>query len=348
MKKYLLITVLLLKHIVCSAQELNVFKCEVVPTDITARTSPRKDLNDELCAILKVSSPAEIVKVLGNTIGEIEKRGTQYWIYFSAGTKQLQLLFNEYKNVNVVFSDYGINKVETAVVIDVQLDDIITSDEEVTLFTASKYYAAKRFKPAIKLLIPLAERGNVKAQLLLIAYYLEELKDYDRAFTWLDICSENSIDAKLIYGTLLVKMERDVDKGLNMITEVADMDHNTQAIELLINLYNGNLLNGKYKDPQKAYQYGLILASKGDKNVQYYVACCLYAGNGVEKNEKEAVHWFTCAAQQGHRDSQRLLGAILTMGCPGQAKDIDAAKRWLNMAASQGDEEAIKLLNDLQ
>lgn len=35
-------------------------------------------------------------------------------------------------------------------------------------------------------------------------------------------------------------------------------------------------------------------------------------------------------------------------GCNGQAKDIEAAKRWLNMAAIQGDEEAKSLLKEIE
>lgn len=329
-----------------NAQELVVFKCEPAPTDITARTSPRKDLNGALCCLIKVSSPADITKIQGNIIGDITKTGQESWIYCSPGTKRLQLLFDQYNSIDIIFSEYGINNLESGSVVKVQLVDIIQTDEQVALLTGTKLYQAQRYVPAIKILKPLAERGNDNAQLLLAAYYLEQLKDKEKGYLWLEKSSQTNVKSKIVYGTVLIR-EGNSDKGISLITEAADSG-NTEAIELLINLYNGSFFEGKYKDPAKAYQYGQVLASRGDKNAQYFTACCLFSGTGTEKNEAEAVHWFTSAAQQGHKDAQRLLGAILINGCNGQAKDIEAAKRWLNMAAAQGDEEAKSLLKEIK
>lgn len=329
-----------------NAQELVVFKCEPAPTDITARTSPRKDLNGNLCCLIKVSSPADISKVQGNIIGDITKTGQESWIYCSPGTKRLQLLFDQYNSIDLIFSEYGIDNLESGAVVEVQLVDIIQTDEQVLLLTGTKLYQAKRYIPAIKILTPLADRGNSYAQLLLAAYYLEELNDKEKGYSLLEKSSQDNVKSKVVYGTLLIR-EGNFDKGVTLITEAADSG-NTEAIELLINIYNGSLFDGKYKNAAKAYKYGYTLASRGDRNAQHFIACCLLSGTGIEKNEAEAVHWFTSAAQQGHKDAQRMLGAIFITGCNGCAKDIEAAKRWLNMAAAQGDKEAQSLLNEIE
>lgn len=344
--KTLIALFFILAAINLNAQELVIFKCEPAPTDITARTSPRKDLNGELCCLIKVSSPANISKVQGNIIGDIIRNGQENWIYCSPGTNRIQLLFDQYNNIDIIFSEYGINNPESGSVIEVQLVDIIQTDEQLSLLTGVKLYQAKRYVPALKILKPLAERGNDNAQLLLAAYYLEEIKDKATGYAWLEKSAQTHTKSKNIYGAILIK-EGNPDKGISLITEAADSG-DTEAIELLINLYNGSTFDGKYKNPAKAYKYGYKLASKGDKNAQHFIACCLFSGTGTEKNEAEAVHWFTSAAQQGHKDAQRLLGAILITGCNGQAKDIEAAKRWLNMAAAQGDEEAKSLLKEIK
>lgn len=344
--KTLIALFFILASINLDAQELVILKCEPAPTDITARTSPRKDLNGELCCLIKVSSPANISKAQGNIIGDIIRNGQENWIYCSPGTKRLQLLFDQYNSIDIIFSEYGINNIESSSVIEVQLVDIIQTDEQLSLLTGVKLYQDKRYAPALNILKPLAEHGNDNAQLLLAAYYLEEIKDKEIGYVWLEKSAQTHIKSKKVYGVILIK-EGNSSKGISLITEAADCG-DTEAIELLINLYNGSTFDGKYRNPAKAYKYGYILASKGDKNAQHFIACCLFSGTGTEKNEAEAVHWFTTAAQQGHKDAQRLLGAILMTGCNGQAKDIEAAKRWLNMAAIQGDEEAKSLLKEIE
>ena len=347
LKKITLLFILSYLSIVCIAQDLLVQKCELSSMDITARTNPRVDLNGDLCAVIKVSAPGEIIKVHGNVIGDIVKTGKDYWIYCTAGTKQIQFLFNDYNSINIDFSEYGINNLESASTIDMKLMDVVYENEDILIQVALKYYASKLFKAAIKILNPLVERGNTNAQILLASYYLEELKDKNKAFALLEKCSKNNIEAKLLYAALLINDDKTFDKGVAMMVEASEQGH-LQATEHLTNLYKGNYQSGKYKDATKAYKYGYIMASKGYKDAQHFIACCLFSGTGIPKNEKEAVHWFTCAAQQGYKDSQRLLGAIFITGCTGQDKDIESAKRWLNMAASQGDEEAKKLLNELK
>lgn len=344
--KTLIIFFFIFATINLNAQELVIFKCTPVPMDITAKTSPRKDLNGELCCLIKVSSPANISKVQGNIIGDITRNGQENWIYCSPGTKRLKILFDQYNSIDINFSEYGINNIESSSVIEVQLVDIIQTDEQLSLLTGIKLYQDKRYVPALNILKPLAERGNDNAQLLLATYYLEVIKDKEAGYTWLEKSAKTHTKSKNIYGVILIK-EGNPDKGISLITEAADSG-DTEAIELLINLYNGSTFYGKYKNPAKAYKYGYILASKGDKNAQHFIACCLLSGTGTEKNEAEAVHWFTTAAQQGHKDAQRLLGAILITGCNGQSKDIEAAKRWLNMAVAQGDSEAKSLLKEIE
>ena len=62
-------------------------------------------------------------------------------------------------------------------------------------------------------------------------------------------------------------------------------------------------------------------------------------GEGVAKDNKAAVKWYTLAAEQGLADAQFNLGVMYANGT-GVIKDNVYAHLWWNIAASSGDEDA--------
>ena len=68
MKRIVYLIFCLLVCLGSSAQELKVKSFSLVATDISAQTQPRKDLNDEPCALVKVQFVGEILNVKGNVI----------------------------------------------------------------------------------------------------------------------------------------------------------------------------------------------------------------------------------------------------------------------------------------
>lgn len=90
--KYILFTVALLAvSVIIRGQELKVDFFEQAVTDITARTSAVKDLNGKICALVKVSLPVERCEFSGNIIGSPEFHASEYWVYMTPGSKQLQI-----------------------------------------------------------------------------------------------------------------------------------------------------------------------------------------------------------------------------------------------------------------
>lgn len=57
------------------------------------------------------------------------------------------------------------------------------------------------------------------------------------------------------------------------------------------------------------------------------------------KNLKEAVRWYTLAAEKGHAAAQNSLGVCYFLG-EGVEKNLTQAKKWLTLAAEQGNEFA--------
>jgi len=76
-------------------------------------------------------------------------------------------------------------------------------------------------------------------------------------------------------------------------------------------------------------------AEQGDAQAQYNLGLCYVTGDGVEKDEREAVKWFLLAAGQGNADAQNHLGFCYDNGT-GVEKDAREAVKWYRLAAEQG------------
>ena len=81
-------------------------------------------------------------------------------------------------------------------------------------------------------------------------------------------------------------------------------------------------------------------AKRGDPNAQNDLGISYIYGQGVSKNEKEAVIWFIKAAEQNHSEAQRNLGICYEYGI-GVEKDEITAIEWYKKAANQGSAEAM-------
>ena len=94
------------------AQELKVKSFTLAATDISAQTQPRKDLNDEPCALVKVQFVGDILDVEGNVIKPLVKTGNETWAYMTHGSQQMKVLTKDYLPIMVNFSSFGISQVE--------------------------------------------------------------------------------------------------------------------------------------------------------------------------------------------------------------------------------------------
>ncbi len=71
-------------------------------------------------------------------------------------------------------------------------------------------------------------------------------------------------------------------------------------------------------------------------------------GDGVLQNSYKAIEAFRAAADRGDVKAQAALGKIYLSGLEEMGADIQQAKKWLSIAASQGDTESAKLLKELK
>jgi uncharacterized protein len=73
-------------------------------------------------------------------------------------------------------------------------------------------------------------------------------------------------------------------------------------------------------------------ADKGDTQAQFDLGYAYSHGQGVAKDEAEAVKWYRKAAEQNHAYAQYKMGLSYYQGI-GVAKDYEAAVKWYRKAA---------------
>ena len=103
-----LLTVLLLSIIVSVfAAEFKVRSFEFIQNDLSARRNSRTDVNDEICAIVKISCNINGLKFDSNAgiVGDIEFNKGEYWLYVSPGEKQIDIFKEGYEKLTFFISN---------------------------------------------------------------------------------------------------------------------------------------------------------------------------------------------------------------------------------------------------
>ena len=96
-----------------SAQKLTVESFKLTPSDLTAQTQPRKDLNNRNCAVVKVQFVGELTNIEGNVIMPLVKRNNEIWVYMPQNTRQMKVITKNYLPLMVTFADYDIERLES-------------------------------------------------------------------------------------------------------------------------------------------------------------------------------------------------------------------------------------------
>lgn len=100
-------------------------------------------------------------------------------------------------------------------------------------------------------------------------------------------------------------------------------------------------------DPVRAVAWYRRAAESGLAEAQFNLAHCLVTGNGIRRNDREALTWMLRAAEQGLASAQFLAGVMLLEGV-GATPDRARALPWLKRAAAKGNTDAQALLERLQ
>src|SRR5437660_270314 len=88
------------------------------------------------------------------------------------------------------------------------------------------------------------------------------------------------------------------------------------------------------------------LAAQGDADAQWQMGVRYHNGEGVTRDDVQAMQWFLRAAEQGHVTAQATLGAYYWAG-RGVPQDLSKAYFWSALALAQGDENSKSRLEGL-
>lgn len=177
------------------------------------------------------------------------------------------------------------------------------------------------YQSALKKFKPKAKDGDVFSQAMLGLMYKEGQgvkKDYKQAVKWSVMAAEKEIGIGSAYrlGVMYEKggygVEREYAKAVEYFLKVADQRHLAE------------------QTPAKIY----VMRRLGI----YYSE-----GVGVQQDHKQALKWFTYAAQQGDAKSQARLGALYMQGL-GISRNPAAAYKWVEMSAGGLNENIRKII----
>lgn len=106
-----------------TAQNLTVRSMKPNPSDLTACTYERLDINNRPCALVKVQIPLEGMEFEGSIIRPVEYKAGEYWVYMPAGTKMINIKHSSVKPLFVRFTDYdGVGPLQAKVTYILDLD----------------------------------------------------------------------------------------------------------------------------------------------------------------------------------------------------------------------------------
>lgn len=305
MRKFLLYCIVLIFSLGSFAQEFFVEKFTVVPTDLTASTYQRKDLNGNTCGLVKVQIPLQGVKFEGNLIGSADFRDGEYWVYLSPGTKQMLVKHSTATPTLISFPENGVSAIESKNTYTLRL--ALPGDDR----------AEVTFK-----VLPATARVSVDNAELPIVNGIGSLSLPTGQHTYFAVAdgfnmqSQSFLVGKNSSNKIVIELDPFGTSGPTVTSTNMSSSGTQDEISLLRQL-----------------------AQDGDATAQNELGERYFYGNGVEANMEEAAKWFLKAALQGNTAAEGSYGQFLLWGVGLEKNEVEAEK-WLLKAARKGDRYA--------
>lgn len=194
------------------------------------------------------------------------------------------------------------------------------------------------YATALRLLAPLAKKGNPEAQNAMGVLYSNGWgvnQDYGQALQWFrKAADQGEPKAQYNLGRMYDQgqgVAKDYGEAVKWYRRSAERGY-AQGQSILGAMYAAG--DGVPKDYGEAMRWYRKAAEQGDPLAQSRVGFMYVEGQGVSKDYVEAEKWFRKSASQGHPHGQYWLGRLSLEGW-GVKKDIEDAVRWWQLAADQ-------------
>ena len=211
---------------------------------------------------------------------------------------------------------------------------------------AAEEYKAGNYGNAARLLPPLAEEGNVKAQLLLgmlLHGGLGVERDVAQGISLIERAADQGLSTAKLQLAFVHLRRGEEDLGFQLLEQIANEGHVFAQIYLGV-LYAPAMSDGPGHE-KKSFDWFLKAAEAGDTFAMGQVAERYFTGVGdtfdeaeVEPDIVEAVRWGLAAADLNDPGGQFVLGWIYTRACSLEEKwtNLEKGVALFRQAAEQG------------
>ena len=209
------------------------------------------------------------------------------------------------------------------------------------------HYEKKAYSKALKLLLPLAEKGYARAQLYVGDCYANGngvVMDTEEAVKWYRAAADQELpDAQhrlFVCYRDGIGVKCDLKTAVKFCRKAAEAENDEAMFDMGLLYANGKGVEENAKSAFKWFRKG---AEHGFPLALYQFGNCYKVGYGVEKDEDEAAKWqnkavsaWRTSAEAGESYSMILLGLLYQEGDVVET-DKEEAVKWFRRAAEQGD-----------
>lgn len=112
--RHILIFILIILPQYILGQEMYVHSFSHMPSDLSAKVTPKNDTNGELCALVKVALVEKDADFFGSVLKPVKRISGIYWVYMPKGSYRLRVLHDSFLPLDIDFLSYSeIGKLES-------------------------------------------------------------------------------------------------------------------------------------------------------------------------------------------------------------------------------------------
>ena len=104
--RHILIFILIILPQYILGQEMYVHSFSHVPSDLSAKVTPKNDTNGELCALVKVAFVEKDADFFGSVLKPVKRISGIYWVYMPKGSYRLRVLHDSFLPLDIDFLSY--------------------------------------------------------------------------------------------------------------------------------------------------------------------------------------------------------------------------------------------------
>jgi len=213
-----------------------------------------------------------------------------------------------------------------------------------TFKEAAALYSDENYAAAYEIAVPLATKGDVKAQIMLGEMYefgRGREADITNALQWYETAAAQEHEGAMFRLGMLNLTGKagsiDPSKARDWFAKAAAAGHMQASNELGLLYYQGN---GVSASPAEAARHIRKAADAGLAQAQYNLGLLYVNGHGVDQDLTTASIWFQKAAVQGLPEAALDYGLMVYGGDAGIRKDYKIGAQWLLVAAKSGNARA--------